>query len=131
MSVARIARYNAACGENSRKAMTLYRKNLQLSQELFTVVSCFEVALRNAIDRQMLDTLGNDWLKQGATYNGIFDNPGCHYTKENINDAVNKLGGHYTHNKLVAELGFGFWRYMFAPKQFAATGKTLLNVFPS
>jgi hypothetical protein len=32
---------------------------------------------------------------------------------------------------LVAELGFGFWRYMFAQNQFNATGRILLRVFPS
>ncbi len=33
-----------ACGGNTIKAMTLYRYNLKLSQELLTVISCFEVA---------------------------------------------------------------------------------------
>lgn len=37
----------------------------------------------------------------------------------------------YSHFKLVAELGFGFWRYMFAQNQFNATGKILLQIFPS
>ena len=39
-------RYLTACGGDTRKAMTLYRYNLQISQEMFTIVSCFEVALR-------------------------------------------------------------------------------------
>ncbi|HNO92309.1 Abi family protein [bacterium] len=131
MTTARLSRYQAACGGNSKRAMTLYRKNLQLSQELFTVISCFEIALRNAIDKQLLQTRGNDWLRNGATAGGIFDNPNCRLTKENIDDAMHKLNHFYTHNKLVAELGFGFWRYMFAPNQFAATGKTLLQIFPA
>ncbi len=131
MTSARTSRYLEACGGDSKKAMTLYRKNLQLSQELFTVISCFEIALRNAIDIQLLDTIGNDWLRNGAAPGGIFDNHNCRVTKTNINDAVSKLNHHYTHNKLVAELGFGFWRYMFAPNQFAATGKTLLQIFPA
>lgn len=50
MTNTRMKRHLIACGGNTRKAMTLYRKNLQLTQELFTVISCFEVALRNAID---------------------------------------------------------------------------------
>lgn len=124
-------RYKTACGGNSKKAMTLYRKNLQLSQELFTVISCFEIALRNAIDKQLVATLGNDWLRNGAAAGGIFDNAQCRLTKGNINDAVSKLSHLYTHNKLVAELGFGFWRYMFAPNQFTATGRTLMQIFPS
>jgi len=59
MSVARMNRYLIASGNNSRKTMTLYRKNLHLSQELFTVISCYEIALRNAIDRQYTSQYGN------------------------------------------------------------------------
>ena len=33
--------------------MTLYRYNLRLSQEMFTIISCFEVVLRNRIDKEM------------------------------------------------------------------------------
>ncbi len=51
MSVPRMKRYVDACNGDTRKAMTLYRLNLHLSQDMFTVISCFEVALRNAIDR--------------------------------------------------------------------------------
>ena len=131
MTTARMSRYLTACGGTSKRAMTLYRKNLQLSQELFTVVSCFEVALRNGIDKQLIQTLGNDWLRNGAAAGGIFDNNNCRLTRDNINDAVHKLNHQYTHNKLVAELGFGFWRYMFAPNQFAATGRTILHIFPA
>ena len=130
MTNARMNRYLLACGGNSRKAMTLYRKNLQLSQELFTVISCFEVALRNAIDTTVTTAFGNDWLRDGAVAGGIFDTQRCRLTRDNINDAVGKLHV-YSHYKLVAELGFGFWRFMFAQNQFNATGRLLLRVFPS
>lgn len=49
ISPERMRKYNVACGGNTAKAMTLYRYNLRLSQEMFVVVSCFEVALRNRI----------------------------------------------------------------------------------
>jgi hypothetical protein len=130
ISPARMNRYLIACGGNSRKAMTLYRRNLQLSQELFTVISCFEVTLRNAIDAKCMMALGPDWLKNGVANGGIFDNRKCYLTKQTITDALNKLRT-YNHHKLVAELGFGFWRYMFAQNQFTATGRILLRVFPS
>lgn len=130
MTNARMNRYLLACGGNTRKAMTLYRKNLQLSQELFTVISCFEVALRNAIDAVVSASLGNDWLRNAAATGGVFDTPRCSLTKNNINDAINKLQI-YSHYKLVAELGFGFWRFMFAQNQFNSTGRILLKVFPS
>lgn len=131
LSPARINRYLVATRGNTRKAMTLYRLNLKLSQEFFTVISCFEIVLRNKIDKLCTDTIGADWLRQGALQNGTFDNGHCYQTKQNINVAVRKLGNSYTHNKLVAELGFGFWRYLFAQKQFSATGKILLRIFPS
>lgn len=130
MTPARMYRYQAACGGNTRKAMTLYRKNLQLSQELFTVISCFEIALRNRIDAKCNSVLGNDWLKEGVEVGGIFDNPNCQETKKNIQEAIRKIHT-YRHFKLVAELGFGFWRYMFASHQFRATGRILLDIFPS
>ncbi|WP_299289928.1 Abi family protein [uncultured Mucilaginibacter sp.] len=130
MTSARMNRYLLSCGGDSRKAMTLYRKNLQLTQELFTVISCFEVALRNVIDIRCTAIHGTDWLKNGARVGGIFDNHKCRLTKENINDAINKLPS-YNHFKLVAELGFGFWRYMFAQNQYNATNRILLQVFPS
>ncbi len=129
MTSARMGRYSLACGGNTRKAMTLYRKNLQLSQELFTVISCFEIALRNSIDAHYTSTLGLDWLKNGSSPKGIFDNSKCRFTQTSINNAVNKLESSYTHFKLVAELGFGFWRYMFAPNQFTICGRTLLRIF--
>lgn len=130
MTPARMNRYLLACGGNTRKAMTLYRKNLQLTQELFTVISCFEVALRNAVDATVTPLLGNDWLRNAAAPHGVFDTPRCHLTKANINDAIRKLHI-YSHYKLVAELGFGFWRFMFAQNQFNAMSRVLLRVFPS
>ena len=45
----RMRKYRVACNNDTHKAMTLYRYNLRLSQEMFAVVSYFEVALRNRI----------------------------------------------------------------------------------
>lgn len=128
---ARMGRYKAACLNDTRKAMTLYRRNLRLSQEMFTIISCFEITLRNAIDRHYTGQFGNDWLRNGSALGGIFDNRDCRLTKSNIQDAMLQLGAYYTHQKLVAELGFGFWRYMFANHQYRAGGQTLLKIFPS
>lgn len=127
----RMNRYLHACDGNSRKAMTLYRKNLKLSQELFTIISCFEVALRNAIDRHYLHQLGNDWLYNAVNRGGIFDNARCRVSRETIKDELRKLNHHYTHPKLVASLGFGFWRYLYSPHQYRAGGQTLLAIFSS
>lgn len=42
----RMKRYLVSCGGNKRKAQMLYRLNLRLSQQMFTVISYYEVALR-------------------------------------------------------------------------------------
>ena len=131
LSVHRLNPYRLACGSDTRKAMTLYRLNLKLSQELFTIISCFEVSLRNTIDEHFLRQLGAEWLKTAARRGQIFDNPTCFLTQKAINDAVGNLGLYYSHGKLVAELGFGFWRYLFASYHFRATGSSLLAIFPA
>ena len=130
MSPTRIDRYLVACNANTRKAMTLYRLNLRMSQELFTVISCFEVTLRNAIDRHYTRQLGMDWLKDAVARGGMFNNVHCSRSSRVIGRALNGLGPDYTHSKLVAEMEFGFWRYLFARAQFLAGRQTLLQIFP-
>ena len=120
-----------ACSYTTKRAMTLYRKNLRLSQELFTVISCFEVTLRNSIDRQFISQYGHDWLIVSAAFGGMFDNTNCKLTKSIINKAITKLANSYTHAKLLAEMDFGFWRYLFAQPQFYSSGQTLLKIFPA
>jgi hypothetical protein len=131
LTAPRLGRYVRACHGNTRKAMVLYRLNLKISQEMFTVISCFEVALRNAIDLHCCVRFGQDWLRDSALPGGVFDNDyNCRFTKTAIEEAIGKLKWHYTPDKLVAELGFGFWRYQFAAHQYRATGRTLLHIFP-
>ena len=74
LSAKRIQRYKDAANGDTRKAMALYRYNLRLSQEMFTIVSCFEVALRNAIDSLLVPSLGEDWLKDSVQDMRAFPN---------------------------------------------------------
>lgn len=133
LSTQRLQRYIDACNGDSRKAMTLYRYNLRLSQEMFTLVSCFEVTLRNAIDKHLTLSLGADWLKDSFQSGGIFDTPRLMRTSNIIRGGYNRLreeGKPYTHAGLLSEMEFGVWKHMFSREQFAATGRTLLRVFP-
>ena len=59
ISTERMRKYNVVCGGNTTKSMTLYRYNLGLSQEMFVLVSCFEVALRNRIAHHEPICFGN------------------------------------------------------------------------
>ena len=133
MSSRRMGRYLAACGGDTRKAMTLYRYNLQISQEMFTIVSCFEISLRNAIDRKLTENLGAEWLKDSIYGNGVFTQPILKKTRDIITFAHRKLqqSQTYTHSKLLAEMEFGIWKYMFSPIQYRVTGRNLLSIFPN
>jgi len=131
MSKSRMSRYMISCSNDTRKAMTLYRLNLKLSQELFTIISCFEVALRNSIDSHYTRIHGDEWLKESVESNGMFENRKCVKTANIINRALRKLDNEYAHSKLIAEMDFGFWRYLFSRPQFYAGGQSLLGIFPA
>ena len=98
-----------------------------------TIVSCFEVALRNAIDRLLTPVLGDEWLRDSVFEGGAFANGRMEETRKIIERAYNRLErkGQYSHSKLIAEMEFGVWKYMFSPQQFRATGQCLLRVFPN
>ena len=131
ISTVRMNRYLISVNGNSRKAMTLYRENLRLSQELFTVISCFEISLRNKIDGHYKNQLGVNWLQDSVQRNGIFNIRNCANTKRILEVAIRNLGSNITPNKLVAALDFGFWRFLFASPQYRAAGSNLLQIFPA
>lgn len=133
LSAKRMKRYLDATNNDTRKAMALYRYNLKLSQEVFTIVSCFEVALRNAIDYQLTPRLGTEWLRDSISTNGIFSSGRTDQTKKIITKAYNGLcrNGVYSHSKLIAEMEFGVWKYMFSALQYRMTGQCLLRIFPN
>ncbi len=131
MSVPRMQRYLTSCNGDSRKAMMLYRLNLRLSQELFTVISCFEIALRNAIDKVYTTSFGSDWLRDSILTNGFFSGHNCRTTASIIQTKLHEISTPYAHQKLLTKMDFGFWRYLFAQPQFSAGGHTLLRAFPA
>ena len=133
ISEERMRRYVAACGGNTRMAMTLYRYNVELAQTVFSIIGFFEVALRNAIDNELTTSLGNEWLKNSCLPGGIFNIPNAHKTCDIISNAYHRLlrDGLYSHTKLLAEMEFGVWKYMFSPVQYRQTGRTLLRIFPN
>lgn len=94
------------------------------------MISCFEVALRNRINKIYTAQHGDNWIRDSAAREGIFDNYNCRHTRELICRSVYNLEGQCTHPKLIAQMDFGFWRYLFAQPQFYAGGQVLLRVFP-
>lgn len=131
ISQERLLRYYNACNGNQQKTMMLYRQNIRLAQAAFAVVSFFEIALRNKIDALLRSSFGSDWLRDSIMPGGIFDNNGCRKTKDIIERAYHRLlsSGTYSHSKLLAEMEFGIWKYMFNAPHYRATGQVLLRIF--
>jgi hypothetical protein len=101
-----------------------------MSQEIYGVIGVFEVILRNSIDRYMISVKGPMWLEDAVSDGGYFDiNPGCEDSFHAVQEAIHGLGSQYTHDRLIAKLTLGFWRYQFAAKEYAASGSSLLNIF--
>ena len=133
MSFKRMRRYVNACGGNTRKAMRLYRMNLKVAEEMFTIISCYEIALRNAIDSIMVTNNGNDWIRDAIAAGGFLDNPKFSRTTRMMRKVYMELvsKGKYSNSKMLAEMEFGVWKYLFSNPQYKATGRKLLKVFPN
>lgn len=134
ISEQRLNRYKVSCSNDTRRTMRLYKANIRLSQAFLATISIFEVVLRNKIDihykhQFQLSPDGHEWLLASILPGGFLTNPNCHKTLSKIEVAYSSLGNNYTHGKLLAELSFGTWKFMFAGKQFQAGGSSLLNIF--
>jgi hypothetical protein len=101
---------------------------------MFTLISCFEVALRNRIDKQMVAHLGNDWLRDLVMPGGNFyNNRSVEKTKKIIINAYNELqtNGNYSHSTLLSAMEFGVWKYLYSNAHYRQTGRVLLQAFPN
>lgn len=130
----RMRRYVSACANDTKRAMVLYRYNIKLSQEIYAIISCFEVSLRNKINKEMIANYGNDWLRDFVMPGGQFDaDPRVEGTRKIIKKAYEGLARchRYSPTKLLAEMEFGVWKFMFNNVQYRLSGRCLLNIFPN
>ena len=92
------------------------------------------MSLRNRINKEMRVNYGNDWLRDFVLPGGRFDvDPRVEGTKKIIKKAYEGLlrSHNYNHTKLLAEMEFGVWKYMFNNVQYRLSGRCLLNIFPN
>jgi hypothetical protein len=132
ISQPRFARYFAASGDEIDKAWELYRANIALSQQVYAIIGILEVTIRNSIDRYLTETHGAEWLAEAVSENGFLNNTaGCEESFHYVQDSIQKLGGEYSHDKLIAQLSFGFWKYFFSKHEYTAAGNSLVKIFPN
>ena len=130
-SPARLSRYKAACGGDTRKAMTLYRYNVKLCQKYYAVLNIFEIILRNAIDRHFRAYYNDpNWIEHQLQTGGMLaHSPKKAEAIKHIRDLTKR--GKLTPDKVVSAQSLGFWTYMFNKIPFNTGGKKILDIFPN
>jgi hypothetical protein len=117
LSAGRFDRYAAAAGSHERAAQ-LYLWNARISGALHETLGMFEVVLRNALDRQL-----TAYHQIALAGNGHwYADSGMPWTSKKLVDQIDRARAQATangkspeiHGKIIAELTFGFWRYILA-----------------
>jgi len=139
ISSSRLHKYQTV-SSSDRQTLKLYQTNLRLSQAFYPLLSLLEVILRNALNEELTRHFNDpDWLRNQR--NGFMSHPSLNYihrvtrqpkTNSFLRDEVShsittlrKSQNTVTHNKIIADLKFGFWIALFD-----YTHYTILNGVP-
>jgi len=127
-STQRMAKYFSNYPNDEEKAILHYHINIELSESFYSILSIYEVALRNSLNRELSDHFGTeDW------YLRLESIPGLRNLKGNINTAKKQIANrneNITGNKVVAELTMGFWVRLFNAEYELILWKPLRKAFP-
>ena len=105
LSPERVATYVTATSGDRERALRLYTWNTAASAAFYGPLQGLEVALRNAMHRELVAGYGATW----------YDNPACGFDAgtlrriENAKDDLRRDGYQVDPPHLVAALPFGFW----------------------
>ena len=111
LSEKRMSTYlNVAHGELD-DAFTAYAWNIRLAGALLSATGMVEVVVRNSIDHTL-----TAWMEQKCLRGDWFDLPMLDTrAKADVSNARNRLrrgGTNVDYDKIIAELTFGFWRFL-------------------
>lgn len=131
LSPERLAPYRRAAGGDITAAVRLYEWNLAVSGAMYEALGIVEVALRNALSAQIAarhGTLAGHWYDDPL---GVFSEL-AHDDIAAARRRVRKLQRPETPGRVVAELSFGFWKFLLA-ERYEATLWTgyLRHAFPN
>ncbi|WP_274919470.1 hypothetical protein [Streptomyces sp. WZ-12] len=127
----RFAPYLAACGGDATAALVLYRWNSAAAAAFFESLGHLEIMLRNAMDARLVHRQQHrgrtaEWYDDPAV-------PLSDKARADIRTARQRAqrGGAATpRGKIIAELGFGFWRFLLARQYRATLWPDLAGAFP-
>ncbi len=114
--------------DNDQKAIEHYHLNISLSESFYPILSIFEIAFRNSMNRELVKYFGtNAWYLRIGSTTGL----------RNLNDSINNAQRHIinrneqlTSSKVVAELSLGFWVRLLNTEYERVLWKPLRKAFP-
>lgn len=111
LSEERMSTYLAAAKGNFDDAFTLYSRNIQIAATLQGMTAMVEVVARNAIDQAL-----TKWSARKHPCTDWFDldilDGRAQKDIATARQRVHRSGKPETHSKVLAELSFGFWRFL-------------------
>ncbi|MGW1534476.1 hypothetical protein [Streptomyces aureus] len=127
----RLAPYLAACGNNPSDALTLYCWNSAMAAAFFQDLGHLEVMLRNSLDGR----LRQRQQRRGRPQEWFDDQSLRLATKARIDITearrrASTAGATTPRGKVIAELSFGFWRFLLARQYQTTLWPDLAGAFP-
>ena len=117
--------YLNCCMGNKNDALSLYQKNIEISQTFYALLSVLEVTLRNKIDNSCKIHFDTDnWLQKKLP-------PELLRQIIDIEIRLSKSKKEITNSRILAELNFGFWTTLFNRKYAKLFWKPLHRIFPN
>jgi hypothetical protein len=129
LSRPRLGTYLHACPGDLEAALRLYRWNAAVSAALWEVLGHGEVILRNAMHNEL--TAHHQRRGDPGEW---FDDPQRVFHLRTVNDvrtAKRRAGPGAPPGKVVAELSFGFWRYLLANRYSTTLWPAIRHAFPN
>ncbi|MFE3995020.1 hypothetical protein ACFXPW_25485 [Streptomyces goshikiensis] len=127
----RLNPYLAACGGDPETALRLYRWNGELAAAFFEPLGHLEIMLRNALDarlvqRQQRRNRPSEWYDDRSV-------PLTPKARADIAEAHRRArrdGVATPRGKIIAELSFGFWRFLLVRQYRSSLWPDLAGAFP-
>ena len=121
-------RYFILYPNDESRAVKHYQSNIKLTEAFYTSLSVLEVALRNALSRELKTMTGrDDWYVIFANTSGLTN------LNKYITQASKQIAGRHeqiTTSKIIAELTLGFWVSLLNAEYERLLWKDLRRAFP-
>jgi len=124
LTCGRLASYLAVTDGDVHAAIALYDWNTEVAAALYEDLARLEILFRNTVDEALVEHgQVRGWSQAWYRRRELF--PGRHGNRawtviESARKRAARRGGPEDHGRVVAELVFGFWRYLCAPRYLTA-----------